>query len=207
MPIIIDCIQGTPEWDACRRGIPTASKAHKIVTPTGRLTGKDVRQKYMDKLAGEAVSGRTEESFVSYRMQKGTEAEEESCRVYAMAHEDLDVYKVGFVYKDERKMFGYSPDRFCDPGGLFETKDAQFDIQIPRLRDGKMVNEHIPQCQSALYCCEREWVDFQSYCSGLPELCIRLYRDEKWIALFEEELEKFCYDLVALIKKLKERSF
>jgi len=200
--IIIDCQQETPQWDKCRLGIPTASNFGKILTATGKVS--DTREKYMIQLACEAVSGRKEENFSSFRMQKGKEMEDESRKVYAMNHEDLDVYQVGFVYKDEKRMFGASPDALVDPNGGFETKDAEFAIQYGRLMTGRMETGHIPQVQGGLYVCEREWWDWQSYCSGLPVLCVRNYRDEAYISRLAEELEKFCYELAGKIKKLKE---
>ncbi len=200
--IIIDCKQGTPEWDACRLAIPTASNFGKILTATGKIS--DSRTEYMIQLACEAVSGRSEDSFQSYRMKEGSKLEAESRSVYSMDHEDLDVYQVGFVYKDEQKMIGCSPDALVDHNGGFETKDAQFTVQYDRLMDGKMITSHIPQVQGSLYVCEREWWDWQSYCSGLPYLLIRNYRDEKYISRLAEELEKFCFELAVRIKKLKE---
>jgi len=200
--IIIDCKQGDPVWDQNRCGKPTTSRFGEIVTSTGKIS--DSREGYIKELACEAVAGRSENNFTSYRMKKGSEMEEESRQVYAMTHDDLDVYQVGFVYKDERKMFGCSPDALVDPNGGFETKDAKFSIQYDRLMSGKMVTSHIPQVQGGLYVCEREWWDFQSYCSGLPELCIRNYRNEEWIKIFTEEIERFCMDLAIAIKRLRE---
>ena len=200
--IIVDCQQGTPQWDACRLGIPTASNFGKILTATGKVS--ESREKYMIQLACEAVAGRKEESFQSYRMKQASLMEAESRRVYAMKHEDLDVYQVGFVYKDENRMVGASPDALCDPGGGFETKDAEFTIQYERLKKGTMVTNHTPQVQGGMYVCDREWWDFQSYCSGLPVLCIRNYRDEGYISRLAEELERFCYQLASKIKELRE---
>ena len=199
--IIVDCKQNSPEWDQCRLGIPTASNFGKILTATGKVSAQ--RQDYMYDLAGEAVSGRHEETFNSFRMQQGSEKEAESRMVYAMDSE-VEVRQVGFVYKDERRMFGCSPDGLIDPDGGFESKDAKFKVQIKRLLDGKMVTEHIPQVQGGLYVCEREWWLFRSYCSDLPSLNIRCERDEAYISRLAEELEKFCYELAGLIKKLRE---
>lgn len=199
--IIVDCKQGSKEWDDCRCGIPTASEFGSIYTATGKVS--DTRIKYMKQLAGEAVSGRSEDNFQSYRMKEGSKMEAESRMVYAMDHE-VDVKRVGFVYKDKRKMFGCSPDGLVDPSGGFETKDAKFTIQYDRLMAGKMVTGDIPQVQGNLYVCKREWWDWQSYCSGLPYLLIRNYRDEKYISRLAEELDKFCFELAALTKKLME---
>ena len=202
--IIVNCQQNGLDgiWDACRLGKPTASKFGEIYTATGKVSAS--REKRMIQLACEAVSGRKEESFQSYRMKQASLMEDESRNVYAMNHEDIDVYKVGFVFKDEKRMIGASPDALCDPNGGFETKDAEFTVQYERLKKGAMVTSHIPQVQGGLYVCEREWWDFQSYCSGLPVLCIRNYRDEKYITRLAEELEKFCYELAVKIKELRE---
>jgi len=200
--IVVDCEQNSPEWDACRLGIPTASNFGKVLTATGKVS--DTREKYMIQLACETVAGRKEESFQSYRMKQGAKLEAESRQVYAMNHEELDVYQVGFVYKNENRMIGASPDALVDPNGGFETKDAEFTVQYDRLKKGIMVTTHIPQVQGGLYVCEREWWDWQSYCSGLPVLCIRNYRDEAYISRLAEELEKFCYELAMMIKRLRE---
>jgi len=201
MSIIIDCIQGDETWKKCRLGRPTASNFGRILTATGKVS--ESRTAYMIELACEFVSGRSEENYTSYRMKEGSRLEEESCQVFAMNHENLDVRKVGFVFKDERKLCGCSPDRLVDDNGIFETKDAKFTIQYDRLKKGTMVTQHIPQVQGEIYCCEREYGFFQSYCSGLPELCIKVYRDEKYISQLGEEIEKFNYELAILVNKLK----
>jgi len=202
MPIIIDsCEQHDKEWFDARLGNPGASHFGMILTATGKVSAQ--RQDYLYRLAGEVISGRREESFISYRMQQGTEKESESRMVYEMENE-IKIRQVALVYKDERKMYHSSPDGLIGENGGFETKDAKFTIQIKRLLDGKMVTEHIPQVQGGLYICEREYWIFRSYCSGLPSLDIRVERDEKYISRLEEELERFCWDLSLMIKKLKE---
>ena len=202
MPIIIDdFLQGSDEWDKARLGIPTASNFNKILTATGKIS--DSRNKYMKQLAGEAVSGRQEESYQSYRMQKASEAEAESRRVYEMENE-IEIRQVAFVFKDERRMAGASPDGLIGINGGFESKDAEFAVQIDRLFAGEMITTHIPQCQGGMYICEREYWIFRSYCSGLPSLNIRLERDEKYIERLEEELNIFCYELAIMVRKLRE---
>lgn len=199
--IVLDVPQGSPEWKLARLGIPTASNFGKILTATGKVSTQ--RVKYMYELAGEAVSGIPIERFTSYRMEQGNKLEEESRNVYEMNHQ-VEVQQVGLCYKDEKGMYSCSPDGLIEPGGGFETKDAQYDIQVERLLKGKMVTSHIPQVQGCLFICGREWWDFQSYCRGLPPLTIRAERDETYISRLEEELEKFCYELVGIVKRLKE---
>lgn len=201
-PIIIDTYKQHDDlWFAAILGNPGASNFGKIVTSTGKISAQ--RQEYLYKLAGEMVSGRREESFTSYRMQQGTENESESRRVYEMENE-IEIRQVALVYKDEERIAHSSPDGLIGENGGFETKDAKFSVQIKRLFAGKMVTEHIPQCQGGLYICEREYWIFRSYCSGLPSLDIRVERDENYISILNEELPKFCYELATTIRRLKE---
>lgn len=193
--------QGSNEWEKARLGIPTGSNFGKILTATGKIS--ESREAYMKQLAGEVISGRSEENYQSYQMKQGLLMEAESRDVYAMENE-IEIRQVALVYKDERRMFLASPDGLIDPDGGFETKNCKFTVQIDRLFAGKMITNHIPQCQGGLYICEREYWIFRSYCSGLPSLNIRLERDEKYISQLEEELERFCYQLVIMIKRLKE---
>jgi len=200
-PIIIDSYkQHDKEWYDALLGNPGASNFGKILTSTGKVSTQ--RQDYLYRLAGEVISGRREESFTSYRMQQGTEKESESRMVYEMENE-VEIRQVALVYKDERKLAHSSPDGLIGENGGFESKDAKFTVQIKRLLDGKMVTEHIPQCQGGLYICEREYWIFRSYCSGLPSLDIKVYRDEVYISRLEEEIEKFSYELAILVNKLK----
>ena len=200
----LDVPQKSDEWFAARLGIPTASQFKRIVTPGGKLVADSVRQRYIDDLAAEAISGIPTPHYVSWDMKQAAETEADSRLIYAMNHE-VEVREVGLCYKDERKLFSCSPDGLVDPNGGFETKGTIYGgLQLARLREKRMMPEHIPQCQGFLYVCEREWIDFQSYCPGLQVLCIRNYRDEKWIKVLAEELERFCYDLACEIRKDRE---
>lgn len=202
MPIIIDSYkQHDPEWHSARLGNPGGSGFGKILTATGKIS--DTRKQYMIELACEAVSGRSEDGFLSYRMKQGTEMEAESRAVYAMENE-IEIRQVALVWKDEQKKFHVSPDGLIGADGVFETKDAKFTVQYERLLANRMVTKHIPQCQGSMYVCERGYCMFRSYCSGLPSLNIRLERDEKYISMLGEELEKFCYELAIMIRRLKE---
>ena len=202
--IELDVPQKSAEWFAARLGLPTASQFKRILTPGGKLVADSVRQRYIDDLAAETISGIPTPHYVSWDMKQAAETEPDSRRIYAMNHE-VEVREVGLCYKDDRKLFSCSPDGLVDPNGGFETKGTIYGgLQLARLRENKMMREHIPQVQGSLYVCDREWWDFQSYCPGLKELCIRNYRDEKWIKLLAEELERFCYDLACTLRKAKE---
>jgi len=69
---IIECEQGTPEWLAARAGIPTASEFHTVMA-VGKNGGKSLtRIAYLNKLAGEILTGEPMENFVSAAMERGS---------------------------------------------------------------------------------------------------------------------------------------
>ena len=159
MPIEIpieQMIQGSLEWIAARLGIPTASKASNIVTPGSKLVQPQVRQKYLEDLAAETISGIPTPQYVGWEMREAAAMEDDSRNIYAMEHE-VYVRQVALVYKDERRLYSCSPDGLIDPKGGFETKGTVYGrIQRERLKNPGTPREHIPQVQSSLYITERE---------------------------------------------------
>ena len=45
---------------------------------------------------------------------------------------------------------------------------------------------------------------FMSYYPGLPPFIVKVERDDAFISKLKTELDVFCFDLVATVKKLKE---
>ena len=75
--------------------------------------------------------------------------------------------------------------------------------QIERLLKGEVPSEHIPQLQGQLMGAERQWVDFMSYCRGLPPLIVRVDRDEKYIAELRVDVDDFVSELNALVSNIR----
>src|SRR5690606_40373044 len=72
---IVDVMQGTPEWEMARLGIPTASQADRILTP-GRLKPAAASREYLHQLLAEWILGYPIEwSASSQYMQRGTDLE------------------------------------------------------------------------------------------------------------------------------------
>ena len=68
--VILDLEQRSDQWFQARLGIPTSSNFSKIVKTNGERSSQ--RKKYLYKLAGEIVSQKSEESFKSAYMERGT---------------------------------------------------------------------------------------------------------------------------------------
>jgi hypothetical protein len=201
---IIECEQGTIGWLLARAGIPTASEFHTVMA-VGKQGGKSLtRTAYLNKLAGEILTGEPMTSYSNGDMERGKLMEDEARDLYAFQNA-LEPQRVGFVRNGEK---GASPDSLIGDKGGLEIKSAAAHIQVARLLDGGLPSEHKAQVQGNLWVCEREWWDFCSYCPKLPLLQVRVYRDETYIAKIANEVDLFNIELqqtVEFIRKYGQR--
>ena len=198
MKIYADIIQGSPEWDAIRLGKVTASKFSDV------LNKKTGRGKYMYKLAAERLSGVKEETYKNEAMQNGNDTEAEA-RIYYEGLTGVIVEQVGFVEHDE--WVGVSPDGLVGWEGLVEIKVPLTSTHVQYLEENRLPTCYVSQVQGQLWVCEREWVDFVSYCPYMPNqpmFCIQVFRDEKYIKNLESEVDRFVNELQELIERIKE---
>lgn len=188
---IIDCEQNSPEWFAARRGIPTASKFATVMA-VGKQGGKSVtRVEYLNKLAGEILTGEPMANYRNEDMERGHEQEDEARDLYAFMQE-VEPRRVGFVRNGQK---GCSPDSLVGENGGLEIKSALAHIQVERLLRGTLPPEHKAQVQGSLWICEREWWDFCSYSPKLPLLRVRVTREEDYIKKLANEVELFNIEL------------
>jgi len=195
MQVYHDIIQGTPEWFACRAGIPTASK---FATVMAKGEGK-TRAEYMRKLAGELITGEPSEQFSNVHTDRGNAMEDEARETYAFINE-ADITRVGFIRNGSK---GASPDSLVGANGGLEIKTALPHIQIDRLERDRLPPEHKAQVQGNLWISEREWWDFVSYWPKLPVLQVRVYRDEEYIKTMSDEIDRFNDELAALVERIR----
>jgi hypothetical protein len=196
---IIDVEQGTPEWLAARAGIPTASMFHTVMA-VGAKGGKSLtRIDYLNKLAGELLTGDPMDNYVSADMERGKIMEDEARDLYAFQN-GIDPQRVGFVKSGNK---GASPDSLIGDNGGLEIKSAAAHVQIKRLLNEKLPSEHKAQVQGNLWICEREWWDFCSYSPKLPLFVIRVYRDEDYIAKIASEVELFNIELQQTVEYVR----
>jgi len=196
---IIECVQGEPEWLAARAGIPTASEFHTVMA-VGKNGGKSLtRVAYLNKLAGEILTGEPMENYVSPAMERGSLMEDEARDLYAFQN-GVEPQRVGFVRNGEK---GASPDSLIGDKGGLEIKSAAAHIQVARLLDGGLPSEHKAQVQGNLWVCEREFWDFCSYSPKLPLLQVRVYRDEPYIAKIAREVDLFNIELQQTVEFIR----
>lgn len=201
---IFECEQGSPEWWACRLGIPTASEFSTVMAKgkDGKKDGSTsrTRMKYMRRLVGERITGEAVESYTNADMERGKEMEAQARDFYAFMH-DAAPQRVGFIRNGE---MGCSPDSLLGADGGLEIKTAIPEIQIDRLERNDLPPEHKAQVQGSLWVAEREWWDFISYWPRLPLFVMRVYRDEAYIREIEREVSAFLDEFHALEFRIRQ---
>lgn len=188
---IVDCEQGTDSWYAARLGIPTASEFHTVMAVGPRGGKSATRVAYLNKLAGEILTGEPMTSYSNADMERGKLMEDEARDLYTF-ETGAEPIRVGFIRNGGK---GASPDSLIGENGGLEIKSAAAHIQVARLLDGELPSEHKAQVQGSLWVCEREWWDFCSYCPRLPLLRVRVYRDESYIQKIADEVDRFNTEL------------
>jgi exodeoxyribonuclease (lambda-induced) len=193
--------QCSDEWFAAHAGVPGASSFDQVLTSQGKPSAQ--RQKLIYRLAGEMLIGKREEGFCSPPMRDGTEKEAEARAAFSFIT-GLEVEQVGFIYHDDRKRWGCSPDGLIvgQKQGL-EIKAPTLPVHISYLDKGKLPTDYFPQVQGSMAVTGYDAWHFFSYYPECRPLRVVVDRDEEWIATFKQEIEKLCDEVQAVYQRLK----
>lgn len=174
-----DIEQGSEEWHAMRCGILTASEMKFIVTPTLKPASNDKERAHLFELLGQRITQHTEPRYISDDMLRGHEDEIEARIRYA--ENFAPVTECGFVTNDDHGfVIGYSPDGLVDYDGLIECKSRRQKYQVETILADRVPEEYMLQIQTGLLVTGREWLDFVSYCAGLPMFIKRVFPDARY---------------------------
>jgi len=204
---IIECEQGTPAWVEARCGRACSSNFDRILTATGKASAQ--REDYACELIGERlVTGpdpwRTD--YQSPDMIRGSYNEREGRKAYKFER-DVDVREIGCVVHDNN-FWLCSPDGLVGDDGLLEIKCPKPSTQVRYFLDGCLPSKYLQQVHGQLIVTGRSYVDFFSYCAGLPPLLVRvepnLYTEQLRTALaeFTEQFES----LLAKVSAAREQA-
>ena len=198
--IKVDVVQGTPEWEQAKLGIPSASNFDKIVTTKGVLSKS--AEKYMYTLAAERITGVKEDGYQNGPMLRGIEMEAQARAMYEFMTDNV-VEQVGFCYLDSKKATGCSPDGLVGGAGGLQIKCPSSAVHIGYLLDQKLPTPYFQQVQGELFVTDRAWWDFFSFYPGLKPLLVRIKRDKKFIASLKLELGAFSHELEEITEKIR----
>jgi len=192
--------QGTLAWVEARLGCATASQFDRILTPTGKLSKS--REAYIAQLLAEHFLGEPVEEFYGTEWtERGQALEPDAFSYYAFTN-DADPKKVGFIYRDEDRHVGCSPDGLVGDPGLLELKCPMPGTHLLYLAQGVVPNKYSSQVQGQLWVTGREWCDFMSYHPGLPPFIVRAYPDEKYQAALDAAMPQFVEEMLDARERL-----
>lgn len=171
-----DLIQGSEEWLAQRCGLLTASEMKHIITPTLKVANNDKTRAHAFELAFQRITGFVEPQYVSDSMLRGQEEEFYARQAYAEHYAKVD--EIGFITNASLGFtIGYSPDGLVGDDGLIEIKSRAGKYQVQTIASDEVPEDFVIQIQTALLVTGRKWLDFVSYCGGLPMFVKRVEPD------------------------------
>ncbi|MCU0949063.1 MAG: YqaJ viral recombinase family protein [Porphyrobacter sp.] len=174
--------QGSEQWLQARCGLLTASEIKLILTPTLKLASNDKERQHLFELAAQRITGHVEPRYISDDMLRGQEDEIIARDIYSRTY--APVHECGFITNTRHGFtLGYSPDGLVGEHGLIECKSRrqkyQAETLIRHVPAGTVPDDFMLQCQSGLLAAERQWLDFISYCGGMPMCVIRCWPDDR----------------------------
>ena len=166
----IDCgksmKQGSPEWHMARLGNVTGSRCHDVVART--KSGYSMsRQRYMDELAEERLTGVPSEKFVSKDMLWGIQTEPHARARYEFEYM-VDVEEVGSIPHPTIQNASASPDGLVGDKGLIEIKCPRTTTMINTVLSNAIPDNYVTQMNWQLACTQRDWCDFVMFDPRLP---------------------------------------
>lgn len=186
-----DIEQGTPEWFDVRRGIVTASTVGKLLTATLKVANNDESRGLTATLVAERITGYTEPTWTSFDMERGIEMEPVARDIYSGHY--AEVVECGFMVRElvSGVSLGYSPDGLVGDEGLIEIKSPRAKTHLNTILADEVPAGYMAQLQAGLLVSGRNWIDFVSYCGGLPLWVKRVTPDEAWHDAICEALDAF----------------
>jgi len=163
------------------------------------------RRDYRAELIAERLTGRAQDHYVSKEMQFGTEQEPFARTAYEIKTENT-VDPVGFIFHPWLDFTGASPDGLIGQNGGLELKCPKTTTHLAYMMAGMVPKEYQDQMVWNMACTEREWWDFASYDSRLPEklklFIVRMLRDEARIGEIEREVLKLNSEIECICAQL-----
>lgn len=197
--------QGTQEWHDARRGLVTASVVGKLITPTLKTASNDTSRGIIATLAAERISGFTEDTPMNSDMWRGVDSEPYARDIYSGHYQQA--VECGFMVRHfDGFDLGYSPDGLVADDGLIEIKAPRAKTHINYILAGGVPAHYMAQCQAGLLVSGRRWLDFVSFCGGLPLFVARVTPDQAWQEAIIAAATQAETDITDLVGNYRTRS-
>ena len=172
--------QRSDEWYDQRRGMVTASMIGGLLTPTLKVADNDTSRALVAVLVAERINGWTEDNWISSDMMRGIEHEPYALEAYT-ERTGSAVESCGFMtLEGDGWTIGYSPDALVDDDGLVEVKCPRAKGHLLTIVRDQIPTYHMAQLQAGLLVSGRAWIDYVSFCAGMPLFVRRVTPSPEW---------------------------
>jgi len=221
--IVHHMAQASPDWWESRRGIPSASNFHRLIS--GAKAIKDVppyslkptgSRSYMAELIGETSTLSpnyfTERDQIarSRDTERGRIVEPEAREWFAM-HHGTAIHQVGWITNDDETL-GCSPDGVIG-GTTPQTMTEGLELKCPKesthaaylFTPNEVPKDYLPQVHGALAVTGLNKWHFVSYCPGQDPIHVVVQRDwytEKLEAVLQAFLVQYHAELQVRFPKI-----
>jgi hypothetical protein len=181
---------------AARSDVADSSRSdeHRLIKPARN----DYSRGLTTLLAAERITGYTEPTYIGADMWRGIEDEPRAVEVYNEHY--APVTTLGFMVRDDWGFrIGYSPDGLVGDDGLVEVKSRRQKKHLATILSGEVPAENIAQLQCGLLVSGRKWIDYISYCGGMPMWVKRVTPDERWFVAILQAVDEFEKSVAGMV--------
>jgi hypothetical protein len=159
--------------------LAVAAESRKDAPPVIEVADNETSNGLTARLVAERITGWSEPNFVSDDMWRGIEDEPRARDLYSERY--APVTECGFMLlEDVDWTLGYSPDGLVGDDGLIEVKSRRPKKHLQTILSGQVPGENMAQLQAGLLVSGRSWIDYVSYCGGMPMWVRRVEPDDGW---------------------------
>lgn len=166
----------------------------------------DMRQGYMSELVAQVCTGLIPEEM-SFKQCEWGKDNEDNARAYFEFETGLKVDEVAFIYRDDIKRFGVSPD------GLINGKKIGLELKCPFTTKvfvefatcDKIKKEYIDQCQYSMWVTGYDAWYFANYDPRLKNKKLHyvlIERDQKFMDKYDKAETAFIKDMDSMLDKM-----
>lgn len=192
-----DCDQYTEDWKRLRMGIPTASNFHLLMTPGGKPTSPDnkERKQYLYRLVAERILQMPmPDRFAGNQFtEDGHEREDAAAELFRRLVRKHDLRPGGFMTSDDGRI-GCSLDRIIGGCEAVEIKAPAPWTHIGYMIDGPG-DRYRPQVQGQLLISGFKCCHFWSYHPNFAPVHIVTEPNERYSTVLRVQLDLFLEEL------------
>lgn len=198
LQVFSDLPQGSDAWLQARAGLVTASTVGQLITTrTLKAAANDTSRGLTATLVAERITGHVEMVQATGSMLRG-QLDEPYARDYYSEHH-APVSEADFMVRQfDGYKIGYSPDGLVGDNGLIEIKSRAQKKHLATILADEVPTENMAQCQAGLLVSDREWIDYVSFCSGMPLWTKRVYQSAAWFRAIHEAAAQFETNAAAM---------